>query len=108
MHERPKAVASFNDCGASCSWPDGTVESVPWDELHAVEIRTTDAGPFFEDVFLVLDAGDRGCVIPQEAEGFGALFERLQQLPGFDNQAAISAMTCTDNATFQCWRRGDA
>jgi hypothetical protein len=108
MHERPKAVVTFDDHGGSCRRPDGTVESVAWEDLRLVEIRTTDEGPFLEDVFLVLHATDGGCVVPQAAEGFLELIKRLQQWPGFDNTALISAMTCTDNASFVCWRRGDA
>ena len=105
MHERPKAVASFDDSAVSCRRPDGFTETVRWDELRSVEILTTDAGPFVEDVFLVLHADNHGCVIPQAAEGFAALMKRLQQLPGFNNSAVISAMTCTDNASFPCWQR---
>jgi hypothetical protein len=107
LRERPKAVATFDDHGAACRWPDGTVASVAWDQLRSVEIRTTEAGPFAEDVFLVLHADDSDCVVPQEAEGFGGLLERLQRLPGFDHEAISAAMTCTDNATFPCWRRAD-
>jgi hypothetical protein len=108
MQERPRAVATFDDQGASCRRPDGTVESVAWDDLRLIEIRTTDVGPFLEDVFLVLHATESGCVVPQEAEGFVKLVEYLQQWPGFDHKTLISAMTCTDNASFVCWRRGDA
>jgi hypothetical protein len=104
---RPKAVATFDDQGITCRWPDGSVQGVTWDELRTVEIRTTDEGPFVEDVYLVLNGGDDGCVIPQEAEGFGELLQRLQGLPGFDNEAGISAMRCTDNAVFPRWRRAD-
>ena len=107
VRERPKSFATFDDNGASCRWPDGTIESVAWDDLRSIEIRTTDAGPFVEDVFLVLTAIDGGCVIPQEAEGFTELLEHVQQWPGFDHQAVISAMSCADNASFPCWRRGD-
>ena len=105
---RPRAVVTFDDRGVTCRRIGGVVESVAWDDLHSVEIRTTDEGPFVEDVFLVLHAAGGGCVVPQEAEGFADLIGRLQRLPGFDNGALISAMTCAENATFPCWRRGDA
>jgi hypothetical protein len=106
--ERPRAVAAFDEVGVTCRWPDGPVQSVTWDDLDAVEIRTTDWGPFVEDVYLMLHAGDDGCVVPQESEGFDPLLRRLQSLPGFDNGAICSAMKCTDNAVFPCWRRDDA
>jgi hypothetical protein len=79
-----------------------------WDDVQSVEIRTTDAGPWVEDVFLVLRAAESVCVVPQGAEGFAELFEHLQQWPGFDNMAVISAMGCAENATFVCWRRAES
>ena len=33
------------------------------------------------------------------------LLSRLQQLPGFDNEAVIKAMGSTNNAKFLCWKR---
>jgi hypothetical protein len=107
-HEPPKVIATFDDHGASCRWPDGTSVSVAWDDLRSVEIHTTDAGPFVEDVFLVLRATDGDCVVPQGAEGFAKLIAHLKQWSGFDIEALYSAMTCTDNATFLCWERADA
>jgi hypothetical protein len=103
--ERRRVIATCDSHEFFCRWPDGTIVSVAWVEVRSVEIRTTDAGPFVEDVFLVLHTGDGGCIIPQEAEGFTGLVEHLQRWPGFDNKALISAMTCTDNATFLCWQR---
>jgi hypothetical protein len=46
-------------------------------------------------------------VIPQAAPGASQLLERLQQLPGFNNQAVIDSMGCTDNKQFLCWERGN-
>ncbi|HVX13746.1 MAG TPA: hypothetical protein VHC22_21370 [Pirellulales bacterium] len=68
-------------------------------------IETTDAGPTVEDVFWVLGGDDSGCVVPSEAEGMVELFERLQCLPGFNNQAVIEAMSCAENRTHVCWNR---
>jgi hypothetical protein len=81
----------------------GRVESVSWDELREVRIVTTSAGPFVEDVFYLLVGDEGGCAVPSFAAG--DLLPRLQSLPGFDNQAVIHAMTCTDDASFVCWRR---
>ena len=87
--------------------PDGTQESVRWDDLVEVGIVTTDAGPWLEDVFWLLSASDgkTGCAVPQEAEGADKLLEALQKLPGFDNETVIKAMGSTSNARFVCWRR---
>jgi hypothetical protein len=100
-----KASAHFDDAGVSCRWPDGDVQAVGWGDLCAVDIQTTDTGPFVEDVFLVLHGSVSSCVIPLEEIGSKEVLNRLKQLPGFDLEAFISAMTCTDNATFPCWRR---
>ena len=104
----PKAVVSFDDKLVRCHRPDGNTEEVSWDELSAVEILTTDAGPFVCDVFFVLHGDERGCVIAQEAEGCKELLERLQKLPGFNNQAVIDAMCCTSNARFSAWQKESA
>ena len=103
-----QALVSFDDKLVRCHRPGGTAEQVSWDELTAVEILTTDAGPFVCDVFFVLHGNDRGCVVPQEAEGCNELLERLQKLPGFNNQAVIDAMCCTSNARFPAWQKENA
>jgi hypothetical protein len=103
-----KASALHDEIGVSCRWPNGEEYVVLWGELTEVYIQTTDAGPFVEDVFLVLRGDSTHCVIPQEATGFVEVIDRLQQLPGFDLQGVISAMSCPDNAIFPCWRRLNA
>jgi hypothetical protein len=104
----PKPFVSFDERLVTCRRLDGTTEEVTWDELVAVEILTTDAGPFVCDVFFVLHGDDQGCMVPQEAEGCKELLERLQKLPGFNNQAVIDAMGCTSNARFSAWKKENA
>ena len=85
---------------------DGTVERVAWAHLVEVSIMTTDEGPLNEDVYIALAAADgSGCLIPQGAPESQALLERLQKLPGFDNERFIQAMQSTSRARFVCWRR---
>jgi hypothetical protein len=103
--EPPKVIVSFDDRGWTARRADGVKEFAAWDELESVEIRTTDDGPYLEDVFLVLRTEAGASVLPQGFDPFDALFERLQQLPGFDNSAVITAMGCADNAIFPCWNR---
>jgi len=75
-----------------------------WNELQQIVIQTTPWGPWAEDVlFVLIDRQGNRLVIPQEAKGSSQLFERLQQLDGFDNEAAVAAFGCTDNQTFHCW-----
>lgn len=86
--------------------PGGKVEQVTWEDLREVAVLTTSDGPFAEDVFFVLAGQDgSGCVIPHGATESTQLLERLQRLPGFDNEAFIRAMSSTQEATFVCWRR---
>jgi hypothetical protein len=99
------AVLTIDDRAVSCDWPSGAFTSLDWKDLQEVEIRTTDRGPFEEDVFLVLRGAGREVVVPQGAARFGELLGRLQQLPGFDNEAVISSMTSAENAVFPCWRK---
>ena len=98
---------AFDHASVTCRHADGTTEAAAWEGVHLVEIRTTDHGPFVEDVFLVVHSGDARLVVPQGADGFGALLEHLQGWPGFDNGAVVAAMTCTEDASFICWRRGE-
>ena len=89
-------------------WISGSTESVSWSDVERVVIRTTDMGPFDEDVFFILETDNKKLVIPQEAEGTTPLLERLQELPGFDNEALIESMCCTDNKVFPCWDRSSS
>ncbi len=98
-------VVTFDDDFVRCRRPGGSEESVRWSHLECVIVQTTEAGPAAEDVFLILAERDRGCVVPQTAMGTEVLLARLQELPGFDNQAYIDAMGTTSEAKFECWRR---
>lgn len=84
---------------------NGEAATLPWDGLTRVSIRTTDQGPFTDDVFFVLESAGTTIEIFQDAPGCDTLLTELQTLPGFDNNAVIEAMGCTDNQTFLCWKR---
>jgi hypothetical protein len=84
---------------------EGGAETVAWTDLEAVSIRTTDAGPFEDDLHWELHRHGGVVSIGSETEGIGALIERLQRLPGFDNEAVIAASSSTGNASFTCWAR---
>jgi len=103
-----RPVVHIDDHGVRRDLAGGKVEQVTWDDLQEVSILTTGDGPFAEDVFFVLAGQEgRGCVVPQSAPEGGRLLERLQRLPGFDNEAVIRAMASVEDARFVCWRRGD-
>jgi hypothetical protein len=97
----------LSDSGVYCDRPDGSVERVAWDDLQAVIVHTTADGPALPDVFWILvgTSAGSGCVIPHGATGDAALLERLQKLPGFDNEAFIRSMSSTDDQKFLCWQR---
>jgi hypothetical protein len=90
------------ECGVFRIYPRGSFEWVLWSDLVSVRIVTTSGGPFLDDVFWVLSGRDgSACVVPNGREE--DLLPRLQKLPGFDHNAVINAMTCTDDAEFLCW-----
>ena len=97
-------VVTVDERGVSCTRPDGTLASVLWEDLQAVIIETTDAGPFTTDLFWILVGRESGCVVPQGATGEDVLLEKLQAFSGFDTMAVIAAMGSTENQRFLCWQ----
>lgn len=81
-------------------YPGGRVEEGNLAGVTGVAIETNDTGPFGSDVIWHLNVDGRLVSYPQGATGEGALLSALQRLPGFDNEAVIQAMLCTDNAVF--------
>ena len=99
----------IDDRGVRRTLAGGNAEQVAWNDLLEVSVITTGDGPFAEDVFFVLaGTGGSGCIVPQDAPESGPLLDRLQRLPGFDNDALVRAMGSTEEARFVCWRRSTA
>ncbi len=98
---------TFDEDAVTRRKPDGTTQAVRWDDLREVTIATSNLGPWEDDVLWILTGreGDEWLMVPSEAEGMDLLLDRLQKLPGFDNEAVIRAMGSTDLAFFPCWRR---
>jgi hypothetical protein len=88
-----------------CRRPDKPEQSLPWSELTGVVIGTGDNGPLGSDVFFILEAEVGALLFPQGAVGHAGVLRQLQSLPGFDNEAFIKAMGCTENRIFVCWRK---
>jgi hypothetical protein len=101
----PLNTVSFDDQEIRLISGDKLVWTIRWDDLEAVYIDTTDTGPFVDDVFLVLSRANDAFVIPLGTGGDSDLLRRLGEFPGFNHDAASSAMCCTDNNRFICWRR---
>lgn len=77
---------------------------VRWDAVTEIAVRTTTRGPASEDVFFVFtyDDGTRLAI------GLGDtdyLLPRLQELPGFDNEAFIRAMATSEEGSSVLWSR---
>jgi hypothetical protein len=81
-------------------------ERVLWEDLVRVEVLTTDEGPYVEDMFWALLGSDGSfMIIPAELTQPTRLLERLQQLPGFDNEQVIAAAGSIEKDRFLCWER---
>jgi hypothetical protein len=101
-----RETITVDDRGVRRILADGQTEEVRWADLTEVSVVTTDEGPFAEDVFFVLVGVDgTGCLVPQGAPESAALLERIQELPGFNNEVFIQAMASSQNARFLCWRK---
>ncbi len=98
-------LVATDEAGIHFARASGIHEFIRWSEVARVLIRTTDKGPFDDDVFFVLETTRESLVIPQPARGCAELLRELQKLPGFDNNRVIAAMGCTDNREFLCWER---
>jgi hypothetical protein len=100
-----RARVTFDAERVTRTLADGRTETVRWSDLQEVAILTTDEGPYADDVIWLLAGTDGGCAVPSETDGMNELLPRLQQLPGFDNEAVIRAMSSTADARFVCWAR---
>jgi hypothetical protein len=105
--ELPRAVVQFDAEAVTCTRPSGLTERVRWQDLRAVLIQTTSDGPGVDDFFWILvgEGAKSGCVVPSESVGCDSLLARLQELPGFDNEAVIRASQCLEDQRFLCWKR---
>lgn len=102
-HARSRTV-TVDDHGVRRTLADGSEESVTWDELSSVVIRVIPEGPWREDVFLMLAGTDgKGTAVPSGDPAADALIERLQTLPGFDNERFIEAMTTDADEAYVVW-----
>lgn len=107
MSERGRrAEIIVDDAGVRRELADGSRESISWDDLQRVGIRTIPDGPWEEDIFFLLEGTNgTGCAVPSGHPSADALMSKLQVLPGFDNELFVEAMTTTDDGLFICWQR---
>jgi hypothetical protein len=93
----------FEDQQVWVQWPSKEPESIKWDAIIRIAIETNDQGPFVEDVYWLLASKEKVISYPSEATGTEEMLKRLQEIPTFNNERLIDAMTCTDNQTFILW-----
>jgi hypothetical protein len=88
---------------------DQGIERVAWSDIQRVRILTTDAGPWSEDAFFLLEAaGNKGCAVPNDAAVRTKLLDELQtRLKGVRDEKVIEAMGCTSNNSFTIWEKGN-
>jgi hypothetical protein len=100
-------VVTLTDGAIISRRPDGITERVDLADLHAIILVTTSNGPFSPDVwwFLVGQRAQSSCVFPAGAMGEAAILAFAQELPGFNNDAFIRAMSSTSNQRFLCWKK---
>lgn len=97
-------AVTVDDTGVRRTLADGSVESVTWEGLKSVVIRVMPEAPWSEDVFLMLAGSDgTGTAVPSGDPAADALIERLQTLPGFDNERFIEAMTTDADEAYVVW-----
>lgn len=85
----------------------GTEDSrAPWHELVAVGIRTTAAGPHFQDVFWQFLLRDR--LIEFEGSMLSDLDPLTKRLPGLDFVKVTKAMGSCEERIFRVWHHEDS
>ena len=57
------AAVTCDDQAINFHWAGGSMASSRWDQIQRVLIRTTDRGPFDDDVFLVIETADKKYVL---------------------------------------------
>jgi hypothetical protein len=85
-----------------------TVETVRWDALARVEVRTRETGPRRREPLFLLFGGDGGgvAVAGPLAERHGLVALLRQRLPGFREQALADALATAQRSTFTLWEKG--
>ena len=107
LHPEAQWKVFLSEDAISSEDQKGNSRKVAKDCLSSIAIETNDSGPWGADVWwLMFDKdGKLACAFPQGATGEEDAIKYLMGLNGFDHDAMISAMGCTDNKVFPVWKR---
>ena len=95
----------ITDSYVKVTHPKRDEEKIKWNEIEEIKMINTDEGPFLPDVWLVLIGKDKGCSIPQGSEGWDKVYDIVSKYDGFNFEKVIESASCTDNATFDLWKK---
>jgi len=87
--------------------PEGSLTVLPRAALSRIVIETNDSGPFSDDAWWLLldDDGAVALKFPQSADGEHDVVEDFLNLPGFNYEVMVTAMSSTEQGFFPVWRR---
>lgn len=105
LQQEPVFIIKITRDTIICKRPDNKVESVDWNDLGKIEMRTILLSPNVLDAFWVLHGKNQLCVIPKGAVGEDKLIEYFTKIPGFDKEILLKAMESDDDSSFEMWTK---
>jgi hypothetical protein len=94
---------TVNDEGFTQITGEDSGEKFLWSDVKHVGILTTSDGPFFDDVFWIIQTANKNICLTQAQATQLSLLDYFGKLPGFNWDSAIAAMCSTRDALFHCW-----
>lgn len=85
--------------------PKRPTEQIDWSDIEEIKLANTDEGPFLPDVWMILMGNNKGCSIPQGSEGWDKVYDIVSKYEGFNFENVIKSASCTDNQTFELWKK---
>ena len=98
-------IVTLNDSFIRVEHPKQKIEEIAWSDIEEIKLINTDQGPFLPDVWLALLGRETGCLIPQGAEGYDTVYDRVSKYDGFDFENVVKSMGCVDNVEFLLWKK---
>jgi hypothetical protein len=109
LNPEKKIVVTCTGEGIHATYPDGSVLAMTWAATRTVLIKTNDSGPWGMDFWWVVEGSGSSCLFPSGSTGEDEAREAFKtHLPGFNWNAVIEAVGCTENAQFVCWESQSA